>query len=234
MRKFLLLVGIVCAAITLNGQSFEVVGLQDTYRGTIGETIRVPLHFKNHSDKIIHLLIKRISNQLGTTQKNYFCIDNNCLDQRAEDYLIKVEPNQVINSFNVALDAGLAQGVSSVKYLVINKSVPGESLEIDLNFVVEERSEKDNIYSSSHLILHDLFPNPVTEHAFAEYRILNHDIEAKIVIHNILGNPIEEYDLPAEDNRIKIRAESMNAGIYFYTLYVDNKGVITRKLIVKK
>jgi hypothetical protein len=67
-----------------------------------------------------------------------------------------------------------------------------------------------------------------------DYNIINDDIEAKIIIHNILGNAIEEYDLPAAENKVKIRAESMNAGIYFYTLYLDNEGVVTRKLIVKK
>ena len=58
--------------------------------------------------------------------------------------------------------------------------------------------------------------------------------EAKIIIHNILGSPIDEYSLPSAENRVKIRAESMGAGIYLYTLYLDNEGVITRKLIVKK
>ena len=234
MNRFLLLMGIICVASSLSAQTFEVIGLQESYRGIIGETIRVPLHFKNNTDKPINLIIKRVSEQIGTTQKNYFCIDDNCLDQRTEDFVIKVEPYQVINSFNVVLDAGLAQGISSLKYLIINRSAPSDALEVDLNFLVEEKTEKEHIYSSNHLILHDLFPNPATEHAFADYRILNQEIKAKIVIHNILGNIIEEYDLPFADNRVKIRAESMNAGIYFYTLYVDNKGVITRKLIIKK
>jgi hypothetical protein len=233
MKKALWLVCFFCAAYSLNAQTFEVIGLQDTYRGLIGETIKVPIHFKNNTDKTITLVIRKISNQIGSTQKNYFCIDNNCLDQRTEDYIIKVEPNQVINSLNVALDAGLAQGLSSVRYLAFNRS-SGESLEFDVNFMVEEKPEKASIYTSSHLILYDVFPNPASDHAFADYHILNEKIKAKIVIHNILGNTIEEYNLPAEENRVKINAESMNAGIYFYTLYVDTKGVVTYKLIITK
>src|SRR5687767_8972099 len=113
MKRLQWLVCFICAAYSLNAQTFEVVGLQDSYRAIIGETIKVPLHFKNNTDKTIILVIRKVSNQIGSTQKNYFCIDNNCLDQRTEDYTIRVEPNQVINSFNVALEAGLAQGVSS-------------------------------------------------------------------------------------------------------------------------
>jgi hypothetical protein len=234
MNRLLWLVCLICASYSLSAQSFEVIGLQETYRGVIGETIKVPLHFKNNTEKPIILVIRKVSNQLGTTQKNYFCIDNNCLDHRTEDYIIKVEPGQVLNSFNVALEAGLAQGVSSIKYLAFIKSSPGESLEFDLNFMVDERPEKQDIYASPYLILHDVYPNPVKDHAYADYTVLNEQVEAKIIIHNILGNTIDEISLPFTENKVKIRAESLNAGVYFYTLYIDNKGVVTRKMIVKK
>jgi len=234
MNRLLWLVCLICAAYNVNAQSFEVIGLQETYRGVIGETIKVPLHFKNNTDKTITLVIRKVSNQIGSTQKNYFCIDNNCLDHHTEDYIIRVEPNQVLNSFNVALEAGLAQGVSTIKYIAFSKSSPGDSMEFDLNFMVDERPERPNIYTSEYLILHDLYPNPVKDHAFADYTILNERIEAKIVIHNILGNTIDEYNLPFSENRVKIRAESLSAGVYFYTLYIDNTAVATRKMICKK
>jgi hypothetical protein len=234
MARYSWLICLLFAASGVFAQSFELVGLQESYKGVIGETIRVPVKFKNNTDKQITLLIRKIANQLGTGQKNYFCIDNNCLDSRTEEYLVKVDPNQTITSLQIAVEAGLAQGVSSVKYLASNKFNASENFEFDLNFVVEERAEKANIYSSEHLMLHDVYPNPVTDHAFVDYSILNSLVKAKIVIHNILGNAMEEYQLPASENKVKIRAESLNAGIYFYTLYVDNEGVVTRKLIVKK
>ena len=99
---------------------------------------------------------------------------------------------------------------------------------------MEERSAKADIYSSPHIVLHDVYPNPVVDFAYVNYDMKNDEVAAKIIIHNILGNPIDEYNLPSAENNVKIRAESMNAGIYFYTLYLDNEGVMTRKLIVKK
>lgn len=215
-------------------QSFEIIGLQESYRGTIGETIKAPIHFRNNSDKTLTLVVKKISAQIGTAQKNYFCQDNNCLDHKIEDYLIRLEPGQVLNSFHVVLDAGLAQGVSSIKYLAVNKYNPLESFEFELNFFVDEKAEKPNIYSSSHVTLHDVYPNPVTDHAFVDYSITDPQVKAKIVIHNILGNAMDEYLLPTAENMLKLRTESFTSGIYFYTLYIDNEGVITRKLIVKK
>jgi hypothetical protein len=233
VRSFLGLVFLSFVAFNLNAQSFELVGLEDNYRGTIGETVKVPIQLKNNTDKPILIVIRKVSNQIGSTQKNYFCIDSNCLDQRVEDYIVKVDPGQTLKSFQVALDAGLSLGASTAKYLIFNKSAPSEAVEFDLNFTVDERPEKISIYVSDQVILYDVYPNPVKDHAIAEYRVLDERIKAKLVIHNILGNIIEEYGLPFSENKVKIRAESMNSGVYFYTLYVNNVGTFTQKFIVK-
>lgn len=228
--------GVIFCFLTLgaSAQSFEIGALQDVYKSYIGETVKIPIRFTNHSDKPLTLIVRKVSSSLGGTQKNYFCPENKCLDQQVEDVIIKVEAGETLADFQIALDAGLANGFSSAKYLVFNRHNSNETFEFDLNFAVEERSSKEDIYSSPHVILRDVYPNPVVDFAFVNYHIINEAVTAKIIIHNILGNPIDEYSLPSAENRVKIRAESMNAGIYFYTLYLDNEGVMTRKLIVKK
>jgi hypothetical protein len=200
----------------------------------IGETIRVPLRFKNTSDKPIILVIRKVDEQLGSTQKKYFCVDNNCLDTKVEDYVVKVEPGQTTANLYVALEAGLDQNESSIKYVAFNKFSPGHALDIDLNFNVEEKLAKANIYNSRHITLYDVYPNPAVEHANVTYKLASDQIKAKILVHNIIGNIIGEYTLSAFDNAIRIKTEDLSAGIYFYTLYVENEGVMTRKLIVKK
>jgi hypothetical protein len=221
-------------AAALQAQSFEIEALQDVYQGYIGETLKVPVRLTNHTDRPMTLVVRKVSSTLGGTQKNYFCPDNSCLDQKTEDIVLRLEPRETLTDFQIALEAGLANGASSVKFVVFNRLNSSETLEFDLNFAVDERSSKEDIYASPHIIVHDVYPNPVADYAYVNYLKLNDDVEAKIIIHNILGNPIDEYKLPSDENRVKIRAESMTAGIYFYTLYLDNEGVMTRKLIVKK
>ena len=63
---------------------------------------------------------------------------------------------------------------------------------------------------------------------------MNDQIKAKIVVHNILGNIVGEYSLPSFENFVRVKTDDLSAGIYFYTLYIDNEGVMTRKLIVRK
>jgi hypothetical protein len=72
------------------------------------------------------------------------------------------------------------------------------------------------------------------DYAFVDYSLTSDRVKAKIRVHNILGNIVGEYDLTTAESLMRIKTEELTAGIYFYTLYVDNESVMTRKLIVKK
>jgi hypothetical protein len=234
MRNLLLLaMGMIISSGVL-AQGFEVTSLQDSYNGFIGEAIKAPLRLKNTSDKAITLIIRNVDAQIGSSQRNYFCLDNNCLDHKVEDFIVKIEPGQVMNNFQVVLEAGLVSGESSLRYVAFNKYNPGQVVEFDLNFIVEEKPEKQNLYSSRFITLHDVYPNPVVDQAVVDYKMNNDQVKAKIVVHNILGNVVGEYSLPSSENFVRVRTDDLSAGIYFYTLYVENEGVITRKLIVRK
>jgi hypothetical protein len=234
MRKFFLLSLLISLSLGISAQSFELSGVTETFRGTIGETIKAPLRLKNTSEKPITLIIRKLSQQIGSTQKNFFCIDNNCLEEKIDDYIVRLEPGQTISNVQIGLEGGLVPGVSNVRYLIINRSNPTHSMEFDLNFAVEERPEKNNIYHSKAITVKDVYPNPAVDHAFVDYHLYNDRTKAKIRVHNILGNVIGEYELSAFETLIRIKTEDLTAGIYFYTLYVDNESVLTRKLIVKK
>ncbi|HTF18089.1 MAG TPA: T9SS type A sorting domain-containing protein [Chryseolinea sp.] len=234
MKIVLLAVMLIVLNCAVFAQGFEISGLQDNYKGTIGETIKAPVRFKNTSEKALTLVIRKISGQIGSTQRNYICVDGNCLDQRVEDYLVKLDAGQTFGTFQIVLDAGLVSGESVVRYQVYNRINPGQTTEFDLNFNVEERPEKENIYSSRFVTLHDVYPNPVVDQAVVDYKILNERVKAKLVVHNLLGNVVGEYSLPSLENFVRVKTDELTAGIYFYTLYVDNESVMTRKLIVRK
>jgi hypothetical protein len=233
--KRLLLLAILFLSITFAfGQSFEVIGLQEAYKGNIGELIKAPIRFKNITERPITLIVRKVDDIIGSTQRNYFCLENNCLDQKVEDYIVRVEPGQTISNFQIALEAGLVPGVSTVKYLAFNKYNPSQALEFDVNFAVDEKTERPSIYTSRLISLRDVYPNPAADHAFVDYQILNDRIRATVRLHNILGNVIGEYLLPAAETLVRIKTDDLNAGIYFYSLYINNESVVTRKLLVKK
>lgn len=234
MKNVLLLVILTLASLVTLGQGFEIVNLQETYKGTIGETIKAPIRFKNTAEKPIILIIRKVSGEIGNTQRNFLCLDANCIDQKADDHIFRIEAGQTLSSIQVALEAGLVAGLSTVKYIAYNKSNPTQSIEFEVNFAVEEKAEKLNLYTSKYITLKDVYPNPVVDHALVDYKILDDQVKAKIIIHNILGNNQGEYVLSSSENLLRIPTDDLSAGIYFYTLYINNEGVHTRKLIVKK
>jgi hypothetical protein len=100
--------------------------------------------------------------------------------------------------------------------------------------VIDEKRENSFVFQSRDITIHDVYPNPVTDQAYIDYKIHNESVKAKVIIHNILGRTMNETELPVFETKIKLQAEELTTGIYFYTLYLDNDGVLTRKLIVRK
>jgi hypothetical protein len=234
MRRILLVYLFISFALCAAAQSFEVSGISENVKGSIGETVKAPLKFKNLTEKPVTLIIRRLQQQIGSTQKNFFCLDNNCLDEKIEDFVLKLEPGQTISSLQIALEGGLVPGPSSVRYLAFSRSIPTHAVEFEINFTIEERPDKNNIYQSRAITVKDVYPNPSIDHAYVDYVVTSDRTKARLRIHNILGNVVGEYDLSPYETLVRIKTDELNAGIYFYTLYIDNESVMTRKLIVKK
>lgn len=234
MKKALLLACSLLLAPLLQAQSFEVKGVMDNHKGFIGEQIKAPLIIKNTTQKNLVLLIRRADTQIGSTQKTLFCHNADCQESTSNEITVRLEPGQTLENVAVGLEAGLVPGVSSVKYTILNRSNPIDYQEIDLQFSVEEKPSKNNIYSSRFITVQDLYPNPVSDFAHIEYQLLNDQVKAKLIIHNLLGSALSEYPLPYFENRVKIKTDEFTPGIYFYTLYLDNEGVMTRKLVVRR
>jgi hypothetical protein len=232
--KTLILLACVFFTQVLFAQNFEISSAQETYRGAIGDLIKAPIKLKNTSNKSITLILKKEDSQeLGSSQKSFVCPDNNCFE-KSEDLIVKLEPGQTLQNISIALEAGLVEGFSTVKYIIYNRLTPTEYTPIEISFAVEGKPEKSNIYTSKFITINDVYPNPVTDYANIDYKLHSDEVKTKIVIHTILGTALNEYELQYLESRVKIQTSELSAGIYFYTLYIDNIGVMTRKLIVKK
>lgn len=233
MGRLVVIVIFLFSTSCLLAQNFEVTGIQESYKGYIGEEIKAGFSIRNTSQKSITLILKKADGQLGSSQRSLLCNGNDC-DSEVDDLTIKLGSGETITRYGIMLEAGLSPGMSSTRYLLINKANPGEQIELDFTFLIEEKPSRSNIYQSRFITLQDVYPNPVSDAAFIEYRLHNDGIQAKIIFHNILGNPVQEYLLTPSESKIRVKAEDLGSGIYFYTLYIDNEGVMTRKLMVKK
>jgi hypothetical protein len=227
---------LLLSGFSLSGfaQTFELLEKQESFQSSISETVRIPLKIRNNTNKAQFYIIRKLHSDLNSTQKGYFCFDKNCLEPGIEEFSKKVEPGETLQALVYLLESGIQSGQGNIKFQVFVKGNPAEAIDYAVSVSVQERDQKPIIFQSKDITIQDVYPNPVQDLAYMDYRLHNESVTAKVVIHNILGRVISEFELSPFEDRVKIQTEEFVSGIYFYTLYLNNNGVLTRKLVVRK
>jgi len=217
---------------TVYSQGLEIVDKQDTYQASISETLQIPVRVRNTSDKPQTMIIRKAPSDADGFQKGYFCLGRNCMEQAVGEFAKRIEPGETLDLY-YTLETGLVAGPANLRFEISTKGLP-HIFDHNINVQIDEKREVAFVFQSRDITIHDVYPNPVVDQAFIDYRIHNESVKARVVIHNILGRTMNEADLPVYESKIKLQTEELATGIYFYTLYLDNDGVLTRKLIVRK
>ena len=217
-------------------QSIEIVEAKKEVVGTIGSKINNNFKIRNRSNKTILLRVKRADKQIGTGQSNYFCWGEECYTDDTDllPRSIVLEPGQTTSKFNSILLAGITEAQSTVKYVFYDKNNPTDAVEFEVLYKVFENKPKSLMLKNKNIQISNVYPNPVSTSASIDYNILNDEKEVKIVLHNVLGGKVGEYELSSFDQSLKIDTEELNPGVYFYSLYIDNDNAITKKFIIKR
>jgi len=234
MRKVFILMLLIGISYLAKAQTFELIDRQEIFQAGLSESLKIPLRIKNTTEKPQLYIIRKASSDLGGTQKGYFCIDKNCFESGADQISRRLEPGEILTGLHYTLETGLVTGQNNLRFEIFTRDSPNDLLEHNVAISIDEKQAKQLVFRSKEITIHDVYPNPASDQAFVEYQVHNENIKAKMVIHNILGSPIGNYQLPFAETKVKILTDELTSGIYFYTLYLDNSGVLTRKLIVRK
>lgn len=232
MKVRLLSVLSILLALVGRAQNFELVDRQDNYTAGLNQLVKIHLKIKNNSDRAQFYTIRKSRSDLGESQKGYFCLDNKCLEPSVSEFVKKVDAGETVN-LNFTVESGNQSVLNNIKFDIFPKNNPTEVVEHLVSLNVDERAQR-TIYQSRELVINDVYPNPAQDIAVIDYKIHNDLLKAKIVVHNILGRSMGEYELATDDTRIKMIVDDFAPGVYFYTLYVNNTGVLTRKIMVRK
>jgi hypothetical protein len=220
-------------AVVAVAQNVSLLDNPGTIKSRIGETLRIPIRARNNSDRPLQLIIRRTQDLTGT-QKAYFCVGDDCLDPSVEEIGRKLEPGASLENVYYALETGLVGGTTHVSITILNRQNLVETTSAEFAVSISDHTEKSALFQSRDITLFDVYPNPVSDFANIDYSVHNEAVDAQIILHNILGNLVGTYTLPGLDTKAKISALELPAGVYFYTLVVNDEGVMTRKLIIRK
>lgn len=92
----------------------------------------------------------------------------------------------------------------------------------------------DSTTVSSRNVLNQNSPNPFTESTEIKFSIDDQNFrKASIVIFDMNGLLIKQYDIQKSgDGKIKINGNELKAGMYIYTLIVNQREVDSKKMIL--
>ena len=122
--------------------------------------------------------------------------------------------------------------VAAAESLAVNAST--QAVKTDRRPSSPERGlSDDHLFSNDWITVSNIYPNPASDYAEFDYSVKSTEREAKIVICNILGNPISEYRLDKNDSKLRINTRDMPTSVYFYRLAIDGNSVATKKLLVR-
>lgn len=236
LGSYILSLLLVLTFNSVGAQNIKLINDGKVISGALGSEMRSQIQIQNTSDEPVMVMVRRIDMHIGSSQSSYFCWGNDCQEASVENLTLarRIMPGEITSDFVSVLESGLVEGESMVKYLIYEKDHPSNFVEYEANYKVGISDPHGMLFTSDNAKLSDIYPNPVREVAILDYTINNEDTKAKIIIHNILGSVIGEYDLVTAESQLKISTNDFNAGVYFYTLYIDEDGIITKKLVIKK
>jgi hypothetical protein len=93
--------------------------------------------------------------------------------------------------------------------------------------------DDSRLYTSSQLTVSNLYPNPADNYVELNYTIQENLTEAKLTIRNVLGVVVGEYALLNNGSKLHIDVSRLAAGVYFYTLSLNNRNIATKKLLIR-
>lgn len=234
MKRLVLVLTIAISGLSVRAQSFEWTERQESFQAGFGQTLRIPIKIKNTSDRAQFFIIRKAQGDLGSNQKAYFCLGDECLEPGLDQFSKRIEPGETLSNLYFTVETGLSTTSNSFRFEVYPRGNPALGIEHSFSVAVDEKPAKSLVFQSKDITIHDVYPNPIVDLSYIDYRIYNESLKAKVVIHNILGSPVGHYELPVYETKVKIQADELTSGVYFYTVYLDNIGVLTRKLVVRK
>jgi len=227
----------LCFSASLIAQDFEIITDQEAVAsGGLSEDIRVPIKIKNTSDRPIYIFVDRVEKVVGSTQTTNFCWGEECYDLSIERLPLsrKIEPGEISEAFVSVLHSGLVEGYSTVKYNIYTRSNREEVVSHEVTYSTEGDQNSQALYVSDQLVFNEIYPNPVREYAIINYQVNDPETDAKVTLHNVLGSVVGTYELPVLERVLKIETKTFNPGVYFYTLFIDGDGILTKKLIIRE
>jgi hypothetical protein len=204
------------------------------FNGKLGDVHRKSLIIQNESKESKEFQLKFIRGNIGSSQTIKVCIGQRCYDPKKEFSKIKLTlgPNEIYTDLYLEFNLGIAETKGNFDLHFVNPVNARDVFVVEAVYSVQNVSAEE--ISSNDVTMGNIFPNPSNRIAQINYKLKNPSANASINIISFIGNPVAEYVLDPQQTSLVINVADFQPGTYFYTLFVNNKNIVTRKFVVKK
>lgn len=256
MKKFYILALVCVSGLSLFSQPFTIItppggapGLL-TAPGTdvTGDTviycdvntdssviIQGKLYVVNETGSTINTVVQRYEECLISGTENYFCWDICWSSVVNLSGPMSITAGDTVNYFYGDYKPYGNTGASIVRYRFFDDANTSSYNEVYIKFNAGSCAAIADCYigiDEEEVAVTAAYPNPASDQITFEYN--TNDNGGYIVISDLTGKLIRTMPIGSGATKSTLNLEGFNAGIYFYSFYVNNKQVSTRKFIVNK
>lgn len=210
----------------------------DFYLAPMDPTLEEHFHLFNLTSNTIGLKINKyvVNNVAGADI--YFCCGTQCFGPSTMTSNVNINgssslPNgQGTYGLKTQFDPGPNTGTSTVKYSIINLANPSDSVQVTINYHVT--AVGINNVSLNSVIFSNAYPNPVNKTAAINFDTKGIAEKFTCKVFNMLGAQVKEIKIEEAEGKITIDANEFGNGIYFFSLYVNQKAITTKRVVIAK
>ena len=237
MKSFLLLLVtiLLVAQPMAEARQVRVLSEKIEFNGKVNTSQRKSLILQNDSDEEKEYFFRYLRGNIGSSQSLKICLDRTCYDPKKDlsKIKIKLKPGEVYTDLYVEFDLGIIETRGTFDLHFFNTENPRETFVIEGVYNVVGEDDED-YFSHKDIEIGGVYPNPATRVAQLDYKIKNPAVNARLVVNTFIGNPIYDFRLDPLHTILEFNVTDLNPGVYVYTIFIDDKNIVTKKLVVKR
>ncbi|HSH66303.1 MAG TPA: T9SS type A sorting domain-containing protein [Bacteroidia bacterium] len=223
----------------------------DVTNGTIlipispNQSLATELSILNTTDKVIHYQVNRTilnAPMNDSCASLYFCSGTTCYAPNSSvTWTPKTQPI-TIQPHGTMPDGNGTYGVSAhydvcptecndliVYYRIYDTEInTADTATITIKYTC---STGINDHFNTPVYLSDAYPNPANSSFSLTYH-LNTFSNAQLILNDMVGKKVNEINLTGMQGTLKVQTDQLVAGVYFYSLVMNNHVVLTKKIII--
>lgn len=123
-------------------------------------------------------------------------------------------------------------GVSNVKFRIENFNNDRDFFDLHFKVTTTNTVSIAKTLSRPQADLSNAYPNPASGTTEIKYQLPPHHKRAYLNVYDVLGKEVHREEIEDPSGKIGLNVRNYNSGLYFYSLTVDDKKILTRRLIV--